>query len=75
MDGLGYQRTACGVALETRIRSEFQEMRGLSLTVDQAARLFGIPREACAKLLSALTEQGVLQLKAGTRYSIRDGIL
>jgi DNA-binding IclR family transcriptional regulator len=73
MDGLRHQVTASRVTLEGRIRSEFQEMRGLSLTVQQAARLFGIPRETCVELLSGLTRVGFLEQKAGKRYGLRDG--
>ena len=59
--------------LEMRIRSEFHELRGLSLTVAQATRLFGIPREECVELLSELVDQGFLLLKSGDRYVLRAG--
>lgn len=57
--------------VEMRIRSEFHELRGLALTVTQAARLFGIPRERCVDLLSDLVHQGFLRLKSGDLYALR----
>jgi DNA-binding IclR family transcriptional regulator len=59
-------------ALETRIRAEFREMCGLSLTLGQAARLFGLPQERCAELFARLTDQGFLERKADARYALRD---
>jgi predicted ArsR family transcriptional regulator len=37
-----------------RVRGEFNEMPGLQLTVPQAARLLGIPPEACRKVIDQL---------------------
>lgn len=64
--------TTAGAALERRIRSEFREMRGVAITVEQAARLFGIPRQTCARVLSRLTEQGFLRLTRRGHYVLRD---
>ena len=58
-------------ALIHRIRSEFQEMRGLSLTLVQAARLFGIPQEVCARVLLRLADEGLLRLTTEGRYMLR----
>jgi hypothetical protein len=58
-------------ALTDRIHSEFREMRGLSLTVNQAARLFGISQAACARILLGLSRQGLLRLRADGRYLLR----
>jgi hypothetical protein len=54
-------------ALTRRIRSEFEEMPGLSLTLPQASKLFGIPSDACARIFSQLSEEGLLRpIRNGT---------
>lgn len=58
-------------ALIDRIRGEFREMRGLSLTLSQAARLFGISQEICARLLLGLAKDGLLRLTVDGRYILR----
>ena len=45
----------------SRIRAEYLEMPGLSLTKSQAERLWGLDRQACEALLSALLESGFLR--------------
>jgi hypothetical protein len=57
------------VPLEARVLSEFHEMPGLSLTVDQAARLFGISQDRCAELLKDLADRGLLQ-RRGAIYGM-----
>ena len=54
-----------------RIRSEFEEMPGLSLTLAQSARLFGIPPEACSRILAKFAEEGLLSLTINRRYILR----
>ena len=54
-----------------RIRAEFEEMPGLSVTLEQAMRLFGLGRDAMSRILLDLTGAHVLQLKAERRYSLR----
>lgn len=49
-----------------RIRAEYLEMPGLSLTHGQACRLWGLDPGVCAALLDALVEQRFLR-------QIRDG--
>jgi hypothetical protein len=46
--------------LQRRIRSEFEEMPGLSLTSVQARTLFGISPDASSRILLRPTEEGVL---------------
>jgi hypothetical protein len=58
-------------ALVHRIRAEFYDMRGLSLTLPQAARLFGLPCEASARILAGCQEEGLLRLTANGRYVLR----
>lgn len=43
-----------------RVSAEFLEMPGLSLTMLQACRLFGLPQPECQSLLTALVSQGFL---------------
>ena len=54
----------------TRVRGEFMEMRGFSPTVEQAARLFDIPREECDSLLDTLVRQGFLRRTPDGRYHL-----
>jgi hypothetical protein len=57
--------------LLNRVRSEFEEMPGMSLTIGQASRLFHVPPDICARLFSDLIEAGVLILKIDGRYRLR----
>ena len=52
-----------------RIRGEFAEMPGLSLTPAQASRLFGISPDTCAGIFTHLIEEGMLRLKLDGRYA------
>ena len=58
-------------ALVRRIRREFEEMPGMSLTLVQATRLFGIPSEGCSRILLQLVDNGLLRLTPDGRYSLR----
>jgi hypothetical protein len=49
-----------------RVQGEFLEMPGLRLTEPQARRLWGLDRDACAALLSALVDANFL-------FMTRDG--
>jgi hypothetical protein len=55
-------------ALVRRIRAEFADMPGLSLTLNQASRLLGVDRTACARILGALTREGALRRNAQNLY-------
>ena len=46
--------------LVARIRSEYREMPGLRLTVEQAARLWQLDRRDCAAMLELLVQQRLL---------------
>ena len=48
-------------ALAHRIRGEYYEMPGLSLTAPQAERLWGLDCETCAVILRTLVERGILR--------------
>jgi hypothetical protein len=53
-----------------RVRGEFVEMRGFSPTVEQAARLFDLPKELCRDVLGALVHDGFLSYTRDGRYRI-----
>jgi hypothetical protein len=60
-------------ALLRRVGSEFEEMPGLSLTLVQATRLFGIPGDMCLRVLVQLVETGRLRLTNDGRFALRVG--
>lgn len=51
-----------------RVRAEFREMPGLTLTLPQAARLFSIDPERCERVLATLVEAGYLA-RTGTAFA------
>ena len=57
--------------LAIRIRAEFQEMPGLTLTLPQAQRLWGLPPDVCARVVDVLLARAVLK-RSGARLSLRD---
>lgn len=60
-------------ALLRRIVSEFEEMPGTALTVAQASRLFDLPRDACARILSDLADVGLLHRDVKGCYRLPAG--
>ena len=58
-------------AILDRIRAEFSEMRGFSPTPGQAARLFGLSREECERVLESLAREGFLLRDHDGRYRAR----
>ena len=50
-------------ALSNRIQGEFREMPGLSLTLPQAFRLFGLPEATCLRRLIRLIDIGFLRVR------------
>lgn len=58
-------------ALMRRVRGEFEEMPGMSLTLAQAARLFSLPAEPCVRILRQLVDDGLLHQTADGRYRVR----
>jgi hypothetical protein len=65
------RNVAARTALVHRIHREFEEMPGLSLTLVQATRLFGINPDACSRILLHLTETRLLRVKTDGRYMLR----
>ena len=53
-----------------RVKAEFQEMRGFSPTVTQAARLFNLPHGECARLLDLLVRDQFLQRAPDGTYRL-----
>lgn len=56
-----------------RIRAEYLEMPGLSLTERQACRLWGLEQHACTTLLDELVEQQFLRRTSGGAFIRTDG--
>ena len=59
---------AADAALIERIVCEFREMPGLTLTIDQACRLWGCDAATCRRIVDYLVKRGAL------RWS-REGVL
>jgi hypothetical protein len=51
-----------------RVRSEFLEMPGLSLTFTQACRLWALDERACGRVLQDLVAEGFLAVSARGHY-------
>jgi hypothetical protein len=51
-----------------RIESEYREMPGLSLTMSQAERLWGLDSSTCAFVLTTLIERRVLRRTTSGTY-------
>lgn len=58
-------------ALLARIHGEFEEMPGLSLTIDQAARLFGLHRDIASRIFGALIAGHVLSCTSDGQFILR----
>jgi hypothetical protein len=63
-----HQAPTVDEALLARIRGEYDEMPGLSLTPAQAERLWHMDRETCRLALNRLVQRRVLVLTARGRY-------
>jgi hypothetical protein len=59
-------------ALFARIRAEFDEMPGMKLTLQQAARLFDLQQAPCERVLDDLVKGGVLSNDGGVFSRTRD---
>ena len=59
--------------LHARIRAEYREMPGLSLTLSQAARLFNLEPTQCACVLDSLVSRGHLWTNGREFLSSRAG--
>jgi len=54
-----------------RVRSEFDEMPSLRVTLNQAKRLFGVPEPASVWVLRTLTNEGFLVRRPRGEYMKR----
>ena len=57
------------LSLLNRIRSEFIEMPGLRLRLDQAQRLWNLDRASCETVLSSLVDANFLRRDAENAYA------
>lgn len=58
----GRERALMGLnAVTQRVRAEFDEMPGLTLTEPQAAKLFGIERTVCRDVIEQLIDESYLR--------------
>jgi hypothetical protein len=55
--------------LIARIKAEYREMPGLSLTRTQAQKLWQLDESTCRTILSGLVEAGFLQVTAKGHYT------
>ena len=58
--------------LVLRVRSEFNEMHGLRITLQQAGRLFGLREDVCVRILGGLCHEGLLARLSDGRYGRKD---
>lgn len=56
-----------------RIRAEYREMPGMSLTASQASRLWGLEQSTCTLLLDALVTSGYLRRTEQGAYVVNSG--
>lgn len=52
-------------AMTRRVRAEFEEMPGLTLTVQQASRLFGLDHTTCRAIVNQLVGTSYLRWTRG----------
>jgi hypothetical protein len=57
--------------LVDRVRAEYEEMPGMSLTLDQVVRLCGVERSMCRRVLDALVAAKFLSLKPNGTFARR----
>jgi len=55
-----------------RVRREFEEMRGLRITLPQAKRLFGLREDICVRILGTLIDDGALARRSDCCYGRSD---
>jgi hypothetical protein len=60
-------------ALLRRIFREFEELPGLTMTLPQAARLFGIAPDVTLRILDRLVDARVLQHRRDGQFALRFG--
>ena len=63
-----HQLSALTTSITERVRGEFREMPGLTLTVAQAGRLWSLDVSTCNRVLDGLVEAGFLCRKANGAF-------
>ena len=66
----GRLEVPAGVA--ARVRSEFEEMPGMCLTLHQASRLLGLDSITCEQLLGKLVAEGFLSCDGRRYHRVKD---
>jgi len=59
-------------ALARRVYTEFAEMPGLKLSIEQAARLFGVPSAVCTRVFDELIGQRLMRRTADGRFMLAE---
>jgi len=60
VQSFGCQPVATHDPLRIRLRAEFLEMPGMTLSLDQAVKLFGVDAKRCRAVLAELVDSGFL---------------
>jgi hypothetical protein len=58
------------MTIARRVLSEFEEMPGMSLSLRQAARLFGLPEDQCRVVIDLLVDTAYLRETAAGKVSL-----
>jgi hypothetical protein len=70
---MGLSAVAITEPILSRIRGEYLEMPGLSLTPDQAQRLWGLDRQSCERVMRQLVDSKFLWRTSAGNYVLRQG--
>ena len=65
VQSFGHQPVANHDPLRIRVRAEFLEMPGMTLSLDQAVKLFGVDSKRCKAVLAELVDSGFLKNRDG----------
>jgi hypothetical protein len=60
--------TASNESLRTRVLGEYRELPGLSLTAEEASRLWRVDAFRCEQVLEELVRQGILHKRMNGAY-------
>lgn len=69
--GVERRNLAAREQLLLRIRAEFEEMSGLTVTLAEAIKLFGLTPESAPRIFQELLAARVLRLTRDFRYALR----
>jgi hypothetical protein len=62
------EASASSGVLDVRARGDYMEMPGLSLTLVQAQRLWGLDRRTCTQVMTKLVQDGFLRQRPDGSY-------